>query len=331
MSTISSQLICKQCSRPLPADALECEACHGLVHSEELNVLASEARSAEAKRDFPAAHEKWRRALSLLPPESRQAEWIRNRARALDVATEREQATSQHRQWGRKIGPLAPIAILLAKSKALLMIFKLPFLLSLVAFMGVYWAEFGPRFGIGFAALILIHEMGHFIDIKRRGLPADMPVFLPGLGAYVRWQALGVSAETRAAVRLAGPLTGAISAAFCALVWWINRDPLWAALARAGAWLNVLNLIPVWILDGSQAIIVLSKLERLAVLSLCLVMWLYAGENVFVLVAAGTGWRLFTKDIPEPGSRVTALYFLTLLTCLGTLMRLLPGRGFGPQ
>ena len=59
------------------------------------------------------------------------------------------------------------------------------------------------KFGIGFAALILIHEMGHFIDIKRRGLPAEMPVFLPGLGAYVRWQAMGVPLETRAAISLA--------------------------------------------------------------------------------------------------------------------------------
>jgi len=44
-----------------------------------------------------------------------------------------------------------------------------------------YWALYGMKFGIGFAVLILVHEMGHFIDIKRRGLPADMPVFLPDL------------------------------------------------------------------------------------------------------------------------------------------------------
>jgi hypothetical protein len=59
-------------------------------------------------------------------------------------------------------------------------------------------ARSGWAFGLGFAALILVHEMGHYIDITRRGLPADMPVFLPGLGAYVRWRALGVPDETRA-------------------------------------------------------------------------------------------------------------------------------------
>src|SRR6202050_2211738 len=105
------------------------------------------------------------------------------------------------------------------------------------------------KFGSGFALLILIHEMGHFIDIKRRGLPADMPVFLPGLGAYVRWQAMGVSQETRSAVSLAGPLAGFFASLACAALWWQTHDPLWASLARSGAILNVLNLIPVWVLD----------------------------------------------------------------------------------
>ena len=76
------------------------------------------------------------------------------------------------------------------------------------------------KFGLGFAALILIHEMGHFVDIKRRGLPADMPVFLPGFGAYVRWQALGVPIETQAAISLAGPLAGFLGSVACTSLWY---------------------------------------------------------------------------------------------------------------
>ena len=93
--------------------------------------------------------------------------------------------------WVRKLGPLAPLAIVLVKGKSLLALFKLKFLLSLGAFAGYYWALYGAKFGVGFAILILVHEMGHFIAIRRRGLPAEMPVFFPGLGAYVRWTALG--------------------------------------------------------------------------------------------------------------------------------------------
>src|SRR5262249_48327037 len=141
-------------------------------------------------------------------------------------------------------------------------VFKLKFLFSLAAFLGVYWGLYGARFGIGFAVLVLVHEMGHFIDIRRRGLPAEMPVFLPGLGAYVRWQAVGVLLESRAAVSLAGPLAGLLSAIFCAAVWVHTGSDLWAALARAGAWLNVLNLIPVWVLDGGQAANALGRPQR---------------------------------------------------------------------
>src|ERR1035441_5725069 len=100
--------------------------------------------------------------------------------------------------WAKRLGPLA---LLLAKAKTLLFaLFKLKFLFSFAAFLGIYWALFGAWFGIGFACMILMHEMGHFVEVKRRGLPADMPVFLPGLGAYVKWQGLGVSTEVRALI-----------------------------------------------------------------------------------------------------------------------------------
>jgi Zn-dependent protease len=231
--------------------------------------------------------------------------------------------------WTRKLAPLGPIAIVLTKGKTLLALFKFKFLFSLVAFIGVYWRLYGAQFGIGFALLILVHEMGHFIDIKRRGLPADMPVFLPGLGAYVRWQALGVSDRTRAAVSLAGPLAGWIASAVCAVIWWQTGAGVWAALARASAWLNVLNLIPVWALDGGQAAHVLSKLERMVLLMACLGLWILLGESVFFLVAAGATYRLFTKDMPTQPSYATTAYFLATLTLLGVTMWMMPGQGFG--
>jgi Zn-dependent protease len=174
--------------------------------------------------------------------------------------------------------------------------------------------------------------MGHFIDIKRRGLPAEMPVFLPGLGAYVRWQALGVSRETRAAVSLAGPLAGFLAAAACGLIWWHTGNGIWAALARASAWLNVLNLIPVWVLDGGQAAVAMDKQERVWLLTSCLALWLLLGQSVFFLVALGAGYRIFTKDLPPHPSRVTTAYYICILTALGLVMWFLPGQvAFGTR
>ncbi len=334
MSTITPELIrnCKRCSHELAPGALVCDQCHALVHSEKLDQLASEAKQLEAVGNLRQAREHWLMGLPLLPPNSRQADWIQQHARSLDAAASQIQPPPpSDNKWARKLGPVGPIAVLLAKSKVLLTaIFKLKFLLSFVAFIGIYWAAFGMMFGIGFAVLILIHEMGHFIDIKRRGLPAEMPVFLPGLGAYVRWQALGVPLETRAAVSLAGPLAGFFAALACAVLWWQTGNPLWAALARAGAVLNLLNLIPVWVLDGGQAALALSKTERIVLLTACLALWLVLGENMFFLVALGFGYQVFfAGHLPARPSRATTIYFAAVLTALGVMIRLMPLQGLG--
>jgi Zn-dependent protease len=271
------------------------------------------------------ARQRWLEALALLPAGSSQAEWVRDHAQHLAVASRPAEKPEPKNHWARKLGPLAPVAIALSKFKVLLTLFKLNFLLSLAAFIGVYWALYGFKFGLGFAVLIFLHEMGHFVDIKRRGLPAEMPVFLPGLGAYVRWQAMGVSRETQAEVSLAGPLAGFLAAAGCALLWWHTGNGIWAALARASAWLNVLNLIPVWVLDGSQAALALDKQERVWVLTSCVALALLLGQNAFFLVALGAGYRLFTKDLPAHPSRVTTAYFIGILAALGLVMWFLPG------
>ena len=334
MSTITPELIrnCKRCAHDLAPGALVCDQCHALVHSEKLDQLAVEAKQLEATGNLRQAREHWLMGLPLLPPNSRQATWIQDHARALDTAANRIQPPPQSdNKWAQKLGPVGPVAVLLAKSKVLLTaIFKLKFLLSFAAFIGIYWAAFGMKFGIGFAVLILIHEMGHFIDIKRRGLPAEMPVFLPGLGAYVRWQALGVPLETRAAISLAGPLAGFFAALACAVLWWQTGNPLWAALARAGAVLNLLNLIPVWVLDGGQAALALSKTERIVLLTACLALWLVLGENMFFLVGLGFGYQVFfAGHLPARPSRATTVYFFVVLTALGVMIWLMPGQGLG--
>ena len=330
--TISTTNSCRTCRCELPQGALACPQCHALVHAEELERLAAAAKANESQRQFLLARDHWLKALPLLPRESTQAEWIRDNTRRLELAAKETDAQQPRGKWVSKLGPLAPIAIALAKGKAVfLAIFKLKFLLTLGAFMAFYWTLYGAKFGAGFAALILIHEMGHYIDIKRRGLPAEMPVFLPGLGAYVRWQALGVTAQTRAAVSLAGPLAGWIASLVCAAIWWKTGNGLFAALARAGAWLNVLNLIPVWVLDGGQAVLVLNKMERVVLVTTCVALSFVLGEGVFFLVAAGAAWRLFTKDIPAQPNRVITAYFVAVLASLGVIMWLIPGQGFAAR
>ena len=319
---------CKTCGRDLASTELACVQCHSLVYSEELTVLSLRANGLEDSGDFQQALEEWRKSIQMLPPQSTQADWVRDHIRKLELSIRAAPPAPDKHHWAKKLGPLAPIAIFLAKAKWLFALFKLKFLFSLGAFFALYWAMWGWKFGVGFGVLILIHEMGHYIDIRRRGLPADMPVFLPGFGAYVRWQALGVSLETRAGVSLAGPLAGLLASFVCLAVWWKTGDPIWAGLTRAGAWLNLMNLIPVWILDGGQATNALDRNGRWILLAAAVLCALVFQESVFLLVAVGFIWRLFTKDLPPVASQRTVAYFICILGFLGAVLRTVPGHGF---
>ncbi|MGZ4876190.1 MAG: site-2 protease family protein [Candidatus Angelobacter sp.] len=325
MSPFTSEVAqkCPRCAREIPVGALDCPQCRTLVHGDQMEQLAAHARSLEAHGDFQGARERWLACLPLLPAQSVQAEWIRNHVSELNAGPLPQSghtSSSTTPQWAKKLGPLGPILLALLKFKSLL---------SFVAFFGFYWSVWGAKFGVGFAVLILIHEMGHFIDIKRRGLPADMPMFLPGFGAYVKWNAMGVSQEIRSAISLAGPFAGALAGGVCALLWLQTGYGLWAALARTGAWFNALNLIPLWIFDGSSAANALSKLERAVVLAVAVALGYALGEWIFALVAVGMGVRLFTRDAPPEHSNATAAYFVVVLTALAVVLWLVPGHGNG--
>jgi Zn-dependent protease len=324
VSSFASDLsqTCPRCGGAVQPGALECGQCKTLVRSDEVEQYAAHARSLEAHGDLHQAREYWLACLRLLPPQSQHAVWIRQHVQELEKAMASgqviEPGSQRKSRWAEKLGPLWPIALALWKFKPLL---------SFLAFFGFYWQIWGAKFGLGFAFLVLFHEMGHFIDIKRRGLPADMPMFLPGLGAYVRWNALGVPLETRAAISLAGPLAGLFAAAICAVLWFQTGYGLWAALARVSAWFNALNLIPLWIFDGSKGILPLSRLERFVVVLVSAGLGYALGEWVFGLVAIGAGVRLFTRDVPSEHNNSIAAYFVSVLTALALVLWLVPGHG----
>lgn len=290
--------------------------------SQQAAQLVSQATELEARGQLQAARQCWLLAMQALPQDSSQAAWIRKHVQELETVPG---TTSK---WAKRLAPFGPLAVILAKGKTFLFfLFKLKFLLSFAAFIGLYWAAWGPKFGIGFALLILIHEMGHFIDVKRRGLPAEMPVFLPGFGAYVKWTAMGVSLVTRAEVSLAGPLAGLLASAACGALAWTMHDPMLAALAYTGAFLNALNLIPIWVLDGSSAILAMSRSERALLLPVSIGLWVATGNLVFIGIALATLWRLFTKDVPQEPSPLVTAYFIAVLTALGGLIWLFPVNG----
>ena len=127
-------------------------------------------------------------------------------------------------------------------------------LLSLVAYAFV----FGWKYAAGFVALLFVHEMGHFLAARQRGLAVGLPTFIPFVGAWVELKDLPHDAETEAWVGLGGPLLGSVGAL---VVYFIARESgaTWLlAVAYAGFFLNLFNLIPISPFDGGRITAVLS-------------------------------------------------------------------------
>ena len=121
---------------------------------------------------------------------------------------------------------------------------------SIFIAIGGYALLWGWRFGVGFVALIFIHEMGHFFEARRQGLHASWPTFVPFLGAYVTIRGANLNPWRNALVALAGPFVGGLGAAAFWIVGELQESRLLMALGYAGFLINLINLIPVGFLDG---------------------------------------------------------------------------------
>ena len=163
--------------------------------------------------------------------------------------------------WRRAGASLLAIAALLAKfaAKLKLLLVALPKLKllttsgSMLVSIAAYSLFFGWTFAVGFVLLLLVHEMGHVIQLRREGVEASAPMFIPFLGAVVAAKSLGENATAEARVGLAGPVLGSLGAAVLIPVYLATGDELFRALAFVGFFLNLFNLLPVVPLDGGRA------------------------------------------------------------------------------
>ncbi|MFC6645701.1 site-2 protease family protein [Granulicella cerasi] len=312
-------------------ETLACPECQTLVYGQHVATLAQAAHTEQQQGHFAAARELWLRALQWLPPETQQAATLRTHVEQLTQRMELEQ--QREAKWKKRLGPLAPVALFLFKAKsAIFILFKAKFLLGFLSFFGFYWLLFGWKFALGFAISLLIHEMGHFITLKRRGYQPELPILIPFVGGYVRWFSNGVSREELAAVSLAGPLYGLFAAIACLLLWKLFGLPVFLVLANVGAWINLFNLLPIGGLDGSKAVYALGYLQRLLLASICFLFFgltVYASGGhffspttqwMFAIVGAGLLWRCYTHDAPEEPHTGTMIYFAGLLLALGIML-----------
>jgi Zn-dependent protease len=334
---------CAECGAEMPGGLLACPACARLVHGAELERLAATAQAAEGAGDLTTALASWRRAIELLPVGTSQRETIQRKMVTLSAAIDgRAGDGSPQSRTGRngraKAGAAAgagAVGVALLKSKALLVallangkllllgLLKLPTLISMLIYLP--WASGrGIGFGIGLVASIYVHEMGHVAALRRYGIEASAPMFVPGFGALVRLKQYPTDAHEDARTGLAGPLWGLFAAGVAAalgvgLGW---RTAL--AVASWGATINCFNLIPVWQLDGSRGLHALSRAERAAVAVVGVLTGFALHQWMPAVVGVVAGVRAFGRDAHPGGDRRMFLLFAALILAHG-LIATLPG------
>ncbi len=180
---------------------------------------------------------------------------------------------------------------------------------TMILSMLVYSWIFGWPYAVGFVLLIFVHEMGHYVAARQRGLQVGAPTFIPFVGAWIALKEMPHSVETEAYVGFAGPLAGSAAALVC---YWLGRtydSNLMLALACSGFMLNLFNLIPISPLDGGRITAIISPKVWLLGVPLLVALFFYRPSPMLILIgilAYPQLKRAFSKD---PAEGLSADYY----------------------
>ena len=325
---------CARCGTELPATALACPSCGGLVHQVRLKQLADFATAATASGDRAGAISHWQEALSLLPVGSEQHRIIGTRIGELNetagahpaVGTTGAGGAGRTKSWWMQAaGAAVGVALLVGgKLKFLLLgLTKLSTFASMFGFIAVYWSIHGWPLAAGLAGSIYIHEMGHVAMLRRLGIQAGAPLFIPGVGALVMLKERISDPIVDARIGLAGPVWGLGAAVAAWLLFLVTGAEIWQAIAELTGFLNLFNLMPIWQLDGARGFHALSRQERWTVTAaVAVVLWL-TDVRVLWLVGAVAVFRAI-KDPGGPGHARTMYTFIVLVAALSWFARAVP-------
>jgi Zn-dependent protease len=163
--------------------------------------------------------------------------------------------------------------------------------LASVVLYSLFW---GWTFAFGFVVLMFVHEMGHVIQLRREGIKASAPAFIPGFGAVVMMKSLPNDALAEARVGLAGPVLGTLGAAICFAIAESTNSDMLRALAYVGFLLNLINLVPLVPFDGGRAMAAMAPWLWFIGLGAMVVLLLATGNPfllIFVLLGGMETWR----------------------------------------
>ncbi len=234
--------------------------------------------------------------------------------RSGDAGNTGESSTKKKKRLAGLGGLGATLAGLFIKFKTLLIVL---FDIKWVAFLGkfgmasisalisvvVYSRLFGWGFAVGLVGLLFVHEMGHALVMRLKGIPVGGMIFIPMLGAAVFMRRMPGNARDEAEVGIAGPVAGALASLVClliahALLVSSGSPGIWAPLAYFGCFLNLFNLIPVVPFDGGRVLAAIDRriwiLGFLSLVGIQIWEWFTGNSSIwlllFIVVAATDFW-----------------------------------------
>lgn len=328
---------CARCGTELAPALLACPSCLALVHADSLRALSASAEGAEAAGETAKAVALWRQVLELLPPDTKQHGAVLARITSLGDRSgtdarqvEIDRVRAKYKKHGAVVTAIAVflakfkfvLILLLTKGKLLLLgLTKLSTLSSMALFLGVDASFLGWQLALGLVLSIYVHEMGHVAALHRHGIKASSPMFIPGLGAFIRARQRIHGDWAEADVGLAGPLWGLGAAIAAYAVYRGTGIRYWAILAGWGALINAFNLLPVWQLDGAHAFKAMSRSHRIVAAAGLLGAAVLFRQRVFWLPFVGACWAIFQRPSQRADVRAVG-YYLTLVGALSLLAAL---------
>jgi Zn-dependent protease len=161
--------------------------------------------------------------------------------------------------------------------------------------VAAYSLWFGWWFAAGFVVLIFVHEMGHVIQLRREGVKASAPMFIPFMGAVITSRSLGDSALAEARVGLAGPVLGTVGAAACLVIGEVTNSDFFRALAYIGFFLNLFNLLPIVPLDGGRAMAAMAPWMWFIGFGVLVALELLYPNPILLIIVFFSGWELYRR------------------------------------
>lgn len=179
--------------------------------------------------------------------------------------------------------------------------------------MWVYSMLWGWRFAVGFVLLIFVHEMGHYLAARQKGLKVGAPTFIPFVGAWIALKETPMNVETESYVAFAGPLAGTIGALACYFAGRYYDSDLLLALSYAGFFINLFNLIPLSPFDGGRITAILSPRIWLVGAPLLIAFFFYRPSPLLIVMALLSAPQVMKALRYDPKAPENRVYYATSL------------------